>query len=656
MVSKPARRDQSRPQMGEDPGGGAGARLNPEPSGGGSVSPCAAMSSAALPTDDQLRQVLQSSAVFGELDAEALAALQAQLRLQVVAAGDLVLREGAAGDSLLMVVSGRLRVTRQTAQGELQLFNELGPGDCQGEAALMLRQARPADVSALRDAVVAWLDGAGFERLLRQDPVRWNHVFAHALARYLRHLQAPSSPRRALTIALVPLQPMEGLRELGELLVQALAQPLARGALVQLLQPEGAVASEAELGQAMRQFEQWEQAAELVLVRAEPQLSSWTRFALRQADQLVFVAPPQASPLLSAFERKLQAEPGFTYKRQQLVLLHPANWPLPQAQQPWQRERPQVERVLALRQGSADDAGRLARFLTGRAVGVVLGGGGARGFAHLGVLRALQEAGVPVDLVGGNSMGALIGSQYVLGHSLDEILRRIREFAAGGERPTVPVVSLLSGRRMERDLRKLCQLSGYEAQLDALWLPFFTAACNLSKASTTVLDQGPVWRAVLASNSPAGLLPPVPYNGDLLVDGAILDNVPVEAMRLRLGAKAERRRGNGTVIAIDVDVQEPLQVDTGMQRLGARDKLRDSVRRGEAQLPSIGQILYRAGHIGGMAQRGKTLALSDHYLEPPTSDFSMMAYKRAEEIAERGYNYAQAKLAEWQLGERLNRR
>ncbi len=599
-----------------------------------------------LPSSDQVRKVLQSSPVFGGLEPAALLALQAQLRLQAVPAGELVIKEGATADSLFIVISGRLRVSRHGRDGELQLFNELGPGDSQGEAGLMLRQSRPADVSALRDAVVAWLDNSGFEALLVQQPVLWNHVFANALARYLRHMQTPSPSRRALTIALVPLLPLEGLRELA----LQLAEHLGDGGMVRLLQPQGAVASDEELRQAMRQFDQWEQAAEVMLVCAEPQLSSWTRFALRQADQLVFVAPPQASPLPGAFERKLQGEPGFAFKRQQLVLLHPPSWPLPQAQLPWQKERPQLERVLALRQGATDDAARLARFLTGQAVGVVLGGGGARGFAHLGVLRALREAGIPIDLVGGNSMGALIGSQFVLGHSLDEILGRIRDFAAGGERPTVPVVSLLSGRRMERDLRKLCQVGHYEAHLDALWLPFFTAACNLSKATTTVLDQGPMWRAVLASNSPAGLLPPVPYNGDLLVDGAILDNVPVEAMRRRLGAKMERRRGNGTVIAIDVDVQEPLQVDSELQRLGVRDKLRASMRRGDLPLPSIGQILYRAGHIGGMAQRDRTLAMSDLRLEPPTSDFSMMAYKRAEEIVARGYEYALARLADWRPG------
>jgi predicted acylesterase/phospholipase RssA/CRP-like cAMP-binding protein len=597
------------------------------------------MSEPPLPTADQVRHLLRSSPVFGSLPEPALAALQAQLHLQEVPAGTVVLREGETADRLIVVMSGRLRVTRQTPQGELQLYNELGPGECQGEAGLMLRQPRPADVSALRDSVVAWLDQAGFEALLHHDPVLFNRVFSQALVRYLRHTPKPVEQQRAQTIALVPLVPTEGLQELA----LALQAALAPAGQVRLLQPQGAQANELDLVQAMRRFDQWEQSAEVLLIRAEPQLSAWTRFAVRQADQVVLIAPAGSSPLPGRFERQLMEEPGFHYKRQQMALLHPPEARLPQPLRPWTQARKEIERVLPLRQGSLPDAGRLARFLTGHAVGLVLGGGGARGFAHLGVLRALQEAGIPIDLVGGNSMGALIGAQFVLGHGLDAIRQRVQAFAADGERPTLPVVSLLSGRRMEQGLKRLCLLDGVETQLDALWIPFFTTACNLSRACTTVLDEGPLWRAVLASNSPAGLLPPVPYNGDLLVDGAILDNVPVEAMRRRLGARLERRRGNGTVIAIDVDVAEPMTVGVDTQRLGAGDKLRAALRK-EPSLPSIAQILYRAGHIGSMVQRGRMLSQADFCLEPPVSEFSLMAYKRAEAIVAAGYAHAQQRL------------
>lgn len=595
--------------------------------------------SPTAPLSDQVHSVLRASKLFGALAPAHLALLEAQLRVEAVQAGSHVFREGEASDSLVIVLAGRLRVTRVDARGNLLLYNELCPGESQGEAGLMLGQPRPANLIALRDSHIARLDRQGFEALLRAEPIVFNHLFSQALFHYLRHIQQLQERRRAQCVALVPLHPGDEAQALALELLSAL------GDGARLLEPGEAAF---DLLHAQQRIEQLETEAEVLLIRAEPQPSAWTRFALRQADQVVFVSSPGQSPLPSGFERRLREEPGFEFKRQHLALLHGPDTVRPSAPAPWRKERSQLERVLLMRRGQSADAQRLARFLTGRAVGIVLGGGGARGFAHLGVIQAMDEAGIPIDLVGGNSMGALIGSQYVLGHSLAEIRERIVAFAAGGERPTLPVVSLLSGRRMERDLKQLCQLGNAEAQVDALWLPFFTAACNLSRACTTVLDHGPLWRAVLASNSPAGLLPPVLYNGDLLVDGAILDNVPVEAMRQRLGTPLERRRGNGTVIAIDVDVREPLNVDESVDRLSPWAKLRGVKSNGQP-LPGIGEILYRAGHMGGLTQRGKTIGLSDFYLEPPVSDFSLMAYKRAEEVVARGYEYARGEIARWDL-------
>ncbi|MBK7415657.1 MAG: patatin-like phospholipase family protein [Dechloromonas sp.] len=177
--------------------------------------------------------------------------------------------------------------------------------------------------------------------------------------------------------------------------------------------------------------------------------------------------------------------------------------------------------------------------------------------------------------------------------------------------------------------------------------PYFAAACNLSRACTTVQESGPLWHAVLASNSPAGLLPPVLRGGDLLVDGAILDNVPVGAMRSRLSTPFELRRGNGTIIAIDVDVRDDMSVDPAMARLSVRKTIKGYFSTSSEACPGIGDILYRAGHIGGLHQRSRTMAMADHYLAPPVAGFPLMAYRRAAEIAEVGYRYAMEEIGQW---------
>jgi NTE family protein/lysophospholipid hydrolase len=228
---------------------------------------------------------------------------------------------------------------------------------------------------------------------------------------------------------------------------------------------------------------------------------------------------------------------------------------------------------------------------------------------------------------------------------LPEIIDRTRAFAQGGERLTFPLVSIVSGQRVSRDLHKMFG----EKTCDGQWIPFFAAACNLTQGHTTVQDSGPIWRAVLASNSPAGLFPPVLLNGDMLVDGAILENVPVDAMRMRLGTALERRRGNGTVVAIDVDVQDPMQIDPQLSRLSMWSTLKGYFSPQKHPSPSIIDILYRAGHIGGLNQRAKAIAQADYYLEPPVGGFSMMSYRSADEIAEAGYRYAAKAIRQWKI-------
>lgn len=573
--------------------------------------------------------VLSASHVFGVLEPAVLNDLAEALDIESVEGGNLILREGDVAESMLIVVSGRLRVSRKNPDGSLRLYNEVSPGETVGEAGMILQQRRFADVTALRDSTIAVLRRDHFEALLMRHPVALNRVFAQAVYHQLRHTLQRSEQQRAHAFVVVPLHLS------AHALIVANSLTLALSGYGRALQVDASILDKRPLDELEAEFD-------FLIYQADWRDSAWTRRAFRQADQVIYVGAEGATAEVCDIERKLAAEPGFPMKRQHFALLHPAAASLPGDLARWRSGR-QIERVYPLREECRDDFSRFARFLTGRAVGVVLGGGGARGFAHLGILRALEESHIPIDVIGGNSMGALIGAQYASGLGLDEIRQQTMIFALGGERPTLPVISLLSGRRLERDLRKMFG----ERLIEGLWNPYFAAACNLSQACTTVQDSGPLWRAVLASNSPAGLLPPVLRDGDLLVDGAILDNVPVGAMRSRLGTPFEQRRGNGTIIAIDVDVREDMGVDPTLARLSVRKTIKGYFSASSEVCPGIGDILYRAGHIGGLHQRGRTMAMADHYLEPPVAGFPLMGYRRAAEIAEVGYRYAMEEIGQW---------
>ncbi|MBB4843913.1 NTE family protein/lysophospholipid hydrolase [Paucibacter oligotrophus] len=587
-------------------------------------------------------EVLRSSTVFGALREEILQALADVMEPRLVHGGEAVLHEGEPSDSIVFVISGGLRVSRHDRDGQLLLYNQIQPGQSIGELGMILCQPRAQDVSALRDSRLALLSRKSYEALLPRFPLELSQAFLQAVYERMRYNSEAGTEhqRLAQTFTLLPLHADAAATGLAQDLSLSFAH-LGRSAHLSL-SPQGQQLLNGEPCSNL-DMTRLEEEHEFILFETSHEDLAWTRFALRQADQVVFLASAQASPRPGPLEASLGQEAGFSLKRQHLVLMHAADAAQPSAPAPWLAGR-SLERVYPLRQGRRADAHRLARYLTGSAVGLVLGGGGARGFAHLGIVRALNEAHIPIDLIGGNSMGALIGAQLACDRSLAQILHDTRAFATGGERPTLPLISLVGGRRVERDLRRMFGERGIET----LWRPFFAAACNLSLGKTTVLDQGLLWRAVLASNSPAGLFPPVLQDGHLLVDGAILENVPVQAMRMRLGTPLERRRGNGSIIAIDVDVREKLSADPGLERLTLKSTLRRMLSAAAPASPGIADILYTAGHVGGQSQRFRTISQADHYLEPPVGDFSLMAYAKAADIAEVGYRYAMEKIAQWE--------
>lgn len=591
--------------------------------------------------DERVLAVLRASGVFGSLDEPVLQDLGRFLHLQTIPGGNIVYREGDPANTMFFLISGRLRVSRRDRQGVLLLYNEIRPGESVGEAGLILQQPRAADITALRDSVVAMLSRADFERLLLLHPLALNQVFSRAIFNHLRHASQVVERRHAQIFVVVPLAPGALAHEVALGLTRAFGE-VGRSLHVSPDTERAADPAAASDPIGKDRYDALEEQYDFLIYEADLRSPAWTKRAFRQADQVVLVATPGTSAQLGELEQQLAREPGFDMKRKHLVLLHPAQADVPAGLEHWRAQR-DVERVYPVRSRHAADYARLSRFLNGKAVGLVLGGGGARGFAHLGVLRALEQSGVVIDLIGGNSMGALLGAQYACGLPLDEIRERTVRFARGGERPTIPVISIMSGRRVERDLRRMFG----ERTVDQVWRPFFAAACNLSRACTAVQDSGPLWRAVLASNSPVGLFPPVLHNGDLLVDGAILENVPVAAMRARLGAPLEKRRGNGTVIAIDVDVRDYMGVDPALPRLSVRSTIQGYFRRGVPSSPGIGDILYRASHIGGLHQRARTIAQADHYLEPPVASFPLMGYGRAAQIAEVGYRYAMQEIEQW---------
>ena len=179
-------------------------------------------------------------------------------------------------------------------------------------------------------------------------------------------------------------------------------------------------------------------------------------------------------------------------------------------------------------------------------VGLALGGGGSKGFAHIGAMEVLLEAGIPIDVVAGTSIGAIIGALYAAGFDLQHINNGMQGADRRVRRWRLSRLAVWS----DRGLRDLLEASGAELRFEDLWLPFAAIATDLTTGECAVLTRGPLWLAVQASCAMPGIFPPADIDGHLLVDGGVACPVP---------AAAARHLGADIVIAVDLGDRHALR-------------------------------------------------------------------------------------------------
>lgn len=592
-------------------------------------------SAATLPHhDDLLQQYLQS--FLGALEPAALALLRAKLQWQEVAGGEVLMAQGEPGDAMYLVVSGRLRAYVRQDDGHERAVREMGRGQVVGEMSLYTDEPRTATVVAIRDSVLVRLDKRHFTALLEAS-TQVSLALTRQIIRRLQTEQRRAGPVLPVTIALVPVSDGVDAPAFARRFAAALAQH-GRVAVVDAATLDGGADSRSV---ALR-LDEIEAANDFVLLVADERPSEWTWRCSRHSDELLLLADAQAAPRLHANETEcLMKRPPRTEAAEVLVLLHPEHARGAQGTARWLARRTVAEH-LHVRPAVDADLARLARMVARQAVGLVLAGGGARGFAHLGVLRALQEHGIEVDVVGGTSIGAVMAFGAASGQPLERFVAVARHAFAGnptGDWNLLPLLSLIRGARLRRLLRgAIDELLGAEAGIEDLWLPYFCIATNYSQASEQVLRRGPLQTALLASIAIPGALPPVVIDGELMCDGGTFNNFPVDVMRAQ--------RGVGRVIGVDLAFSRSRRLDSD-EVPGPWALLRDRLRpRGQRRwrFPSLASYLVNVTVLHSVARQRRAQQLADLVLRPALDRVGLLAWGRFDDILRQGYEHACAVL------------
>ena len=575
-----------------------------------------------------------AGSLFARLDEASRRAVEAEVGWVRLDGGDTLFRQGDAGDSLYVLIRGRLQAILESPDRPPVVLNDISRGEVVGEMAVLTGDARSATVRAVRDSALVRLSKAAFERVTENNP----GAMLAVMRRLIRRLQqantrSSAAPARIVTIAVLSAEGGEGHAEIAA----GLSRALQRSGRVLLI--DQALRDRELTGQPHDAQTAWldeqERRHDCLIYVGDAEASPWTARCVRQADRILVVANADTGPSHDVIAARMVSL-GLPREgtRTELVLLQPADRSTPRDTEAW-LSATSLNGHYHVRRGQDADVDRLARFLSGRAVGLVLGGGGARGFAHIGVIRALQEAGVPIDAIGGTSMGAVIAAQYAMGRDapgLSALNRRTWIDANPLKDKTLPVVALLACRRLDRMVGTMFG----DTQIADLWLPYFCISTDLTHAEVHVHDRGPVGRAVRASMSLPAMAIPIRDGSALLVDGGVLNNVPADVMKKLCGGK---------VIAVDVTPEKDLAVSGPYPEAASGWSFFLNRKRNE--LPSILAIIMRTVMLSSAHTRAAVSGDIDLAIAPPIGRFGMFEWHSLDDIAQAGYDAARPAIAQW---------
>ena len=591
---------------------------------------------------DYLREALVP--LIGQVTAEDVREIGASGEWVDLEGGLRLFSQGDAADGLYLLIHGRLRASVTAGDGSEEVLGDVAPGEAVGEMALLGDGVRTAHVDAVRDSRLLRLDVEAFHGVASRHPeFLWN--LSRLVVSRIRPSHRATIDLPVVRTIAVACSGGSEMRDRFVARLTAALKPYGTSAILRATDLPPEVTRTCNPGRLAAWLDEHETRHRFLLAVADPGDWDWRRLLFRQADRILVVCPADDDPGRSQSARRSTAERGRQVRvRRDLVLLHPDGC-RPPSGTARRLDAGDFTRAHHLREDRDGDYERLGRFLAGRAVGLVFAGGGAKGFAHLGVLRALKEQGVPVDAVGGTSIGAILAAAVASDWDDRRLTSALRaSFVAtnpANDFQVLPFVSLVKGRKMERLLRRNLG----EARIEDLWLPFFCVSSNLTASEKAVHTRGPLWKALRASASIAGVFPPVVIDGQLHIDGGSFDNLPVDTAR-RLDA--------GHVIGCDI--ARPVHPSVGIDAVPSAGRLLLDrlLRRRRHRVPGMMATMMQATFLSGLERARCGAADADLFFEAKMSGVGFLDWKALDRAASLGYDQTREALDQPACRERLD--
>lgn len=611
-------------------------------------------------------------------------------------AGRPLYRQGDEANAAYIILSGRVRSVVKRTDGKKELVDEFGRGEAIGVVEVMTNSTCATTVHAIRDTELACLPSGLLNTIkLKQPQVvsrliqvlgekilgSYNRLSSIPAGSFTNSLASRDMKKHMVsnlsTVAVVSMTKDVPLSFFTKELCSAVntIAPALRLTSLQVQEELGSTALESVHEYRLRTWlAHQEDTHRIVFYQADADVTPWTARCIRQADCILLVGLAENLPSQSLGQIVKQVESISIRVQKELVLLHREGVAHPTGTVKWlnvlgwlssyfhvrcpeyffaSRQRSRAEnKTLPPPPSKHSDFARLARRLTGTSVGLVLGGGGARGLSHVGALKAFTESGVPIDMVAGTSMGALVGALYCEERDAGRVEARTGKWARGMAGYSVmlwdltyPRTSMFTGRGFNR----LAHQAFGEKQIEDLWLPYYCVTTDITESKMRVHSSGSLWRYVRASMSLSGYMPPLcdPVDGHLLLDGGYVNNLPADVL---LGQGAE------TIIAVDVGAEDNNDLTNYGDHISGWyllwKKLNPLAKK--IRVPNLTEIQSRLAYVSCMRQL-EAVKSSDmvEYIRPPIDNIGTLQFGCFDSIVVLGYQHCQTVVGGWQKSQTM---
>ena len=571
------------------------------------------------------------------VDSKTIEELKKDLSWKTLDEEEILFNQGDNGDSCYIVMSGRVEAIVNYGEDNEKILGELKKGDVIGDMALITGEKRSATIKAAKLSRLIYISKKSFDDVMYNNPKALMEV-SKALINRLKYKNTNEKINKNIIVGIVSLLDNKGTQEFYDLFSTNLK---LFGTVENLTELTSNLNNNEDSLDFEILLENMISNNDFLLLHSNDTSDvEWKKNIAKYSDQIIVIGKPNDLKKISENEKKIfNNYSNINLEKIWFILNHDKNVTTPSNTNQIIKLRKGI-RTFHIKDNNESDIKRIVRFITKQTIGLTLGGGGAKGFAHFGIYKAMHELNIPIDIIGGTSAGSIVASQIALGHNFEEIINKnqnvnsLKMFKEYG----IPYISLIKSNKIV----KASKISAEGRNIEDLWIPFFAPATDLTNSKLIIFDKGPLWEAIRSSGALPGIVLPHFINGDIIVDGGLMNNLPVDIMRKKYGGKIIC-----SSCSLDKSMKTSLDgIPNQLRLLITKFFNKSKFERKYKYVPTITDIIFKTSVVASTSQINSNIKMSDLFLELPTSKFGLTEFNddAMMKMIEIGYQYSKPQL------------